>query len=788
MLMSIFGFLAGVVLYQSGADPGSPDLQRAAVAVAVLGGAAAIVVQRRGHRRWRPLALALTALAGFAAGSGYAGWRAELRLADALPGEWEGRDVAVTGVVTSLPQNFGRGVRFVFTVEASEPPVVPHRLSLAWYRGYDDDEEAGRLGEVHAGERWHLRVRLKRPHGNVNPHGFDYEGWLLEQDLRATGYVRADDDNRRLEAFVATPGTVVERLREAVRERFRTALPDGRYAGVLVALAVGDQRAIPQEQWSLFARTGIAHLVSISGLHVTMVAALFAWAMGGFWRRVPALALRIPAQQAAVATGALAAGAYALLAGWGVPAQRTFAMLAWVALALLVRREAAPFRVLGIALLAVLLLDPWAVMAPGFWLSFGAVALLFLAGSGRLAAGGRVREALRAQWAVTLGMVPALLVLFQQCSLVSPLANGVAIPLVSFVVTPLALLFAVAPLQMLADLAHWVLWGVMLPVEWLGSLPFAQWQQAAPPPALALLATLGCVWALLPSGTPARWLGAAMLVPLLTWQPARPARGALRMTLLDVGQGLAVHLQTAQHDLIYDTGPAFSADANSGERILLPYLRAQGVRRLDGLVITHQDNDHAGGAEALLGGIPVGEVRSSLPAAHPARLMAAERHRLCRAGDDWTWDGVRFRVLHPGPEADPENPRKTNALSCVLKVEVAGHGVLLTSDIEAPDEAALLARDVGVLASEVVIAPHHGSRTSSTPAFVAAVHPAWVLFPVGYRNRFRHPHPDVWRRWSEAGVRMARTDAEGALRVEVDAGGTRIDGARALAPRYWYGR
>ena len=276
----------------------------------------------------------------------------------------------------------------MFEVEAPAGGAVPRRISLVWYRGADDDE-AGLLGEVHAGERWHLLVRLKRPHGNVNRHGFDYEAWLLEQDLRATGYVRADASNRRLDAFVLSPGTLVERLREVVRSRFQAALPDGRYAGVLIALAIGDQRAIPQEQWSLFARTGIAHLVSISGLHVTMVAALCAAVIGAIWRRVPALALRVPAQQAAVATGALAAGGYALLAGWGVPAQRTFAMLAWVALALLLRREAAPFRVLGLALLGVLLLDPWAVLAPGFWLSFGAVALLFLAGSGRLAAGGR---------------------------------------------------------------------------------------------------------------------------------------------------------------------------------------------------------------------------------------------------------------------------------------------------------------------------------------------------------------------------------------------------------------
>lgn len=737
-------------------------------------------------RARRAAGVAMLLMAAVAGGWAYAAWRAELRLADALPGEWEGRDVVLTGVVAGLPQDFERGLRFTFEVEESAAPV-PRKLSLAWYKGFRD-EEWHALPPLHAGERWQLTVRLKRPHGNVNPGGFDYERWLLEQGVRATGYVRPAPDNRRLDAFVPGLMNAVERLREGVRERFRKALPAGAYTGVLVALAVGDQRSIPPELWRVFARTGISHLVAISGMHVTMIAALFAAAVGGLWRRSPTLALRWPAQQAGAVAGFAMAFAYCLLAGWGVPAQRTLYMLGCVALALVARRETAPARVLALALAVVLVLDPWAVMAAGFWLSFGAVALLFLVSSGRLAPEGRLWSALRTQWAVTLGLVPALLVLFQQFSLVSPLANAIAIPLVSFVVTPLAIGFAILPLQMLADLAHGALVLMMVPIQWLAGLPWASWQQAAPPLWLAALASVGCVWALLPRGTPARGVGLAMVLPLLLWTPARPAPGEARVTVLDVGQGLAVHVQTARHDLIYDTGPAFSADANSGERILLPYLRAVGVRRLDTLVVTHQDNDHSGGAEAVLTGIPVDEVRSSLSENHPARLIAGPRHQPCVAGQGWDWDGVRLTMLHPGRPADDSPGSKTNEVACVLRIEAGGLSALLTSDIEAASERTLLQDQAGRLASDVLVVPHHGSRSSSTAAFIEATRPRWVVFPVGYLNRFRHPNAQVWARWAATGAAMWRTDVAGAVTVHLAPGGPRLETAREAAPRYWHGR
>lgn len=779
MRLSILAFAAGVwFLQQQAALPGGAALAGLAAVLAGLTFAA-----WRAGGRWRAAWICLAALlAGFA----WAALLGQARLADALPADNEGRDIRVTGVVAGLPQAYENGVRFDFAVEQASA-AVPAKISLAWYRGGRDEAGGARdeVQEVHAGERWQFTVRLKRPHGNLNPDGFDYEAWLFERGVRATGYVRTDEGNRRLAAFVPRPAYAVERLRELIRARILRALPERDYAGVLAALVVGDQRAIDGGLWQLFARTGISHLMSISGLHVTMVAALGAWLASFLWRRRPALMLRLPAQKAAAAAGWATACAYCLLAGFGVPAQRTLVMLTVVAASLWFGRAAAGSRVLALALLVVLLADPWAVLSAGFWLSFGAVTLLFYVSAGRLAAGHWLAEWGRAQWAVTLGLVPALLALFQQFSLVSPLANAVAIPVVSFVVTPLALVAAALPFDALLLLAHQILAGLMAFIEWLAELPLAVWQQAAPPPWAVALALLGCAWLLLPRGFPARLNGAFLMLPLLLVEPARPAAGELRLTVLDVGQGLAVHAQTANHDLIYDTGPQFSPDANSGNRILLPYLRAAGVRRLDALVLTHEDQDHAGGALSLLDGLPVAWTTSSLPEGHPFRETTG--HRPCEDGQAWEWDGVRFEMLHP-EAAGYAAKRKSNDMSCVLKLSSAHGSALLSGDIESATELALARRQGERLRADVLLAPHHGSRTSSSPEFLAAVGAKTVIFPVGYRNRFRHPNAVVWQRHEATGARLLRTDRDGAVTVRFDAVPPGLTLQREAHRRYWHGQ
>jgi competence protein ComEC len=774
-LIAIFFALGSLALQSLGELPATQML-----VLAITAGALLIAMGFCG--RWWPVLVP----GAFAIGFGWAGLLATLRLADALPGTVEGRDIEIVGVIASLPQNFDNGRRFDFDVEQATV-TVPQRISLAWYRGWhvQEDDDLHLLPAVAAGERWHLTVRLKRPHGSLNPHGFDFEAWLLEQDVRATGYVRASAGNRRLDALVARPEYLVERLRQIVRDRFERVLGDAPYAGVLVALAIGDQRSISTDLWQVYARTGVTHLLSVSGLHVTMVAGVAAWLVGWGWRRFPSLLLRMPAQKVEAATGFLAALAYCLLAGFAVPAQRTLYMLATVALALWAGRTTVASRVLATALLVVLLIDPWAVLSAGFWLSFGAVGLLFFVGIGRLGEGHWLAAWGRAQWAVTIGMVPAVLALFQQFSLVSPLANAVAIPLVSLLVTPLALLGALPLGDSLLWLAHWLTELLMFFLDRLAASDWAMWQQHAPPCWTTILGSVGVAWLLMPKGFPARWVGLTMLLPLALIPVPRPALGEARVQVLDVGQGLAVHVQTATHDLLYDAGPAFSADASSGNRIIVPYFRAIGVRRLDAFVISHKDKDHEGGAEAVLDEVPTGLLLTSLPADHELAAQPVP-HRRCVDGDSWAWDGVRFRILHPLAE-DYQTAKKSNDVSCVLQVATASGSILMTGDIEARNESALLQRHGSDLVSDVLVPPHHGSHSSSTTAFIAAVGAQYIVFSAGYRNRFGHPAREVVTRYRDTGAELHRTDAEGAVGIDLREGRIDIASERRTRGRYWLG-
>jgi competence protein ComEC len=747
--------------------------------------------------------LACLALGAAAAGLGFglACWRAELRLADALPARWEGADILLRGVVDELPQAGERSTRFAFAVEAVEEPAaarVPSRLSLAWYAPLPAAHGAPIAPpSVHAGERWRLHVRLRRPHGNVNPAGFDLEAWLLAHGLRATGTV-VGDGSVRLDAFAGRFGDYVERAREQVRARILAALPGAPYAGVLVALAIGDQRAIPETQWRVFQRTGVAHLISISGLHVTAFAAIAGAVVLWLVRRVAAITRRIAARKVAVAVGAVLATAYVLLAGAEVPAVRTLAMLLVAATGLWLGRPGTACCVWLWSLAAVLAIDPWAGLAPGFWLSFGAVGLLLFAGSGRIAGGPargvRARaaralaEAGRTQWAVTIGLVPGTLALFQQVSLVSGLANAVAIPTVTAGVVPLALAGLVVPWDGLWRIAHAVLAVLMAVLERLAALPAAAWGSHAPGTVALVAALAGVMLLLAPRGVPGRWLGYAWLAPMLLVLPARPPPGSARVVALDVGQGTAAIVETATHALVYDTGPRYSDTADAGGRVIVPVLRARGVRMLDTLVVSHQDVDHSGGALSVLAAVPVQALRSSLPLDHPVvqRAQAVAAALRCVAGQAWTWDGVRFEMLHPTDAIYADATARTNDRSCVLRMVTAHGRALLTGDIEARDEALLLQAGAGALRADALLVPHHGSRTSSTPAFIAAVAPRFAVFTAGYRNRFGHPKPDVVARYVVARAQVVRTDTGGAATIALGPDGVHVHAERDVRHRYWY--
>lgn len=763
MVAGTLAFLGGIVIFQF--QPEVPRLAWLAVLLPSL--VLPWLVRPRWRRIARPLSLAVAGLL-------WAWLHAAYVLHRELPAALEGEDVVLEGVVASLPETDEQRVRFLFEVERlrhrGDDLPAPGRVRLAWYRPYP---------ELEAGQRWRLQVRLKRPHGMANPGTFDYEGWLFQQRIRATGYVRPGADTALLAAD--SGAFPLQRLRQGLHERLRTTVGEHPLGGLVAALALGERQGVTREQWQRLRATGTNHLIAISGLHIGIVAGLLFFLVRRFWPWPE----RVAAPRAAAVAALIAAALYAALAGFSIPTQRALIMVAVAMLALYGGHALRPARVLSLALLAVLLLDPLAVLSPGFWLSFGAVAVILYGMGGRLAASGWWWRWGRVQVLVALGLAPLLAVWFQQVPLISPLANLLAVPWVSLLVVPLVLLGTVlvalwswggTAVLSLATLGLDVLWWWL---GWCTGLLPPQWSVWAASPWTLLPAALGLIWLLAPRGWPARWLGVLWLLPMLLVRPAAPLPGEASVTVLDVGQGLAVLVRTAQHTLLYDTGPRYGPDNDAGEMIIVPVLHHYGIRRIDTLVLSHGDSDHAGGAGAVFEALEVGRFLSGAAAPLPWR-----EHQRCGRGQRWHWDGVDFELLFPPPEGVPSG--RGNDSSCVLRISTAGAAVLLSGDIEAAAERELLASVPQQLAAEVLVAPHHGSKTSSTVPFVTAVAARHVLFAVGYRNRYGFPHPTVAARYRHAGAELHDTAAQGAITVQLGAEGAAVVSWRQQARRYWF--
>ena len=751
---------------------------------------------------WRPRRAAWPAmLAACALGFGLAGWQGEARLAERLAPELEGVDLYVTGVVSSLPQFQLQGVRFRFEIEQAEdargPVVVPRSVQLGWYSGLREGAlHAAPHTELKAGQRWRMKVRLKQPHGNFNPHGFDYELWLFEQGIGATGYVRTNK-GARAELVDEEAGYRIQRWRQDVRDAIERKVADERAAGVLAALVTGDQAAIEREDWEVFRITGVAHLMAISGLHITMFAWVAAAAVRRAWRTNERLMLAVPAPAAARWGGLLLAWGYAVFAGWGVPAQRTVLMLATVTLLAHAGRRWPWPLVLLTAAGVVTAVDPWALLQPGFWLSFVAVGLLMASDRDRVVAptlepvapagrwrqhagwlGSAVRGGLRTQVVATVGLAPLTMAFFHQVSLVGLLANLIAIPLVTLAITPLGLLGVVfSPLWTAGAACVQILGSVL---QAMAAWPAALWLTAAAPSWAVVSAVLGGALAVLPLPVSVRLLALPLIVPLLWPGPSRPPEGSFELLAVDVGQGTAVVVRTARHTLLYDAGPQYSQDSDAGQRVVVPLLRALGEQRVDRLVVSHRDVDHVGGAAAVLAAYPDTSLWSSLEDGHPLFEVAREPVR-CEQGQAWSWDGVQFEMLHPGPD-DHAPPMKPNQVSCVLKVSGNGHSVLLAGDIERREEGRLVVHQAEALKADLLLAPHHGSKTSSTAGFLDAVSPRVAVFQAGYRNRFGHPAREVMARYEDRGIETPTSPACGAYRWSEGIGVCERD----LRRRYWH--
>ncbi|WP_439114973.1 DNA internalization-related competence protein ComEC/Rec2 [Hydrogenophaga sp.] len=741
-------------------------------------------------------------LAGALAGLGLTGARAAHHAAQAMPHHLQGLDLVVTGRVASLPRRTELGERFDLVVEtatrAGQPVPLPERLQLSWYGSAAAAFEEASAGTrqspgLRAGDRWRFTVRLRSPHGNANPHGFDRERQLWEQSIGATGYVRNGPRDPAPQRLGRTAWHPLDAARQWVSERIDAQVGDPRSAGVLAALVVGDQSAIERADWDLFRTTGVAHLMSISGLHVTMFAWLATALMGVLWRRLarvrPQALLAVPAPLAAGVGGVALATAYALFSGWGVPSQRTVIMLAVVVgLRLSVRRWPWPV-VWLLAMVAVLLLDPWALLQPGFWLSFVAVGILFATDPGQplaraaqaeqeprarrslRAAGGLLRE----QAVVTVALAPLTLLLFGQFSVVGLLANLLAIPWVTLVITPLAMLGLAVPL--LWEAAALAVQAQAAVLQWLAQWPWAAIYRAIPPAPLALAGVLGGVLLVLRLPWAVRGAGLLLVWPVLLWAPLRPALGQFELLAMDVGQGSAVLVRTARHTLLYDTGPRYSPESDAGQRVIVPLLRVLGEAPHT-VVVSHRDSDHAGGMAA---------VRSAWPQARWLSSFDAEPAQRCVAGQRWQWDGVDFEVLHPQPAhygPDGQGLLSSNAMSCVLRVASAQHSAWLGGDIDAEQETRLALAQPDARAT-VLLAPHHGSLTSSSPVLLNTLRPRWVLVQSGYRNRFNHPAPAVLERYRQRAMRWV-TSAECGAATWRSAEPDAVHCQRDVARRYWH--
>lgn len=704
-------------------------------------------------------------------GFGSTGLRAVHFVDTALDPALEGRDVLVTAVVSELPQRNASGLRFRLDVESAtlqgQAVRLPPRIDVGWYGGvYSLGAEQVGLqrpppADVRAGERWTLLLRLKAGHGSRNPGGFDYELYLWEQGVQATAYVRAGTNDPVPALQGQTWLHPVTWARQAVRDRIFAAVEQRALAGVIAALVVGDQSAIERADWDVFRATGVAHLVSISGLHITMFAWLAVALVGWLWRRSVRLCLWWPAPSAALVGGVLFALAYSMFAGWGVPAQRTCTMLATVVFLRLFGARWPWPQVWMLACAAVAAWDPWALLQPGFWLSFVAVGVLFATDSGAARAQpvgvrGRIVSGFREQWVISLALAPLTLLLFGQVSLVGLLANMVAIPWVTLVLTPLSMLGVLWPATW--SLAAQAVQALMLGLQWMASWPLATLSLPAAPLWLGVVGVAGGLLLVLPGPWWWRVQGLPLLLALVLWRPPLPPQGQFELLAADVGQGNAVLVRTANHALLYDTGPRYSLESDAGHRVLVPLLQSLGTR-LDRVIVSHRDTDHAGGAQAVLAMQEQAQLLTSMPS--ESILGLSRTPTRCEAGQHWVWDGVQFDILHP-LAADYGQERKPNALSCVLRISTATQSVLLVGDIEQAQETQLLAR-VPDLKSTVLLVPHHGSKTSSSAAFLDAVQPRFALVQSGYRNRYGHPAGPVMDRYREHHITVRDSPHCGAM-------------------------
>ncbi len=652
------------------------------------------------------------------------------------PESRHGEDIWTSGQITEVTVQNHKLSRFLF-----KPDQLDGLVRVAWYRNSINVQE---------GECWKFKLRMRAPRGSINPGGFDYEGWLFRQGIVASAYVREykQCDATSMLAFK------LPQWRDSVIQKVSLALDGHAMKAAVLALALGSRQDFGPDDWALLRHTGTSHLMAISGLHIGIVALWLYWLGSVLWRFLPYVPDWLTAKKSGLIFSAVGACGYAVMSGMGLPAQRALIMLLIVYVALWQGRRVSAIQVLSIALVIILLLQPFAIAEAGFWLSFAAVFWIYYLLSYRWQVKQKIPRLLYLQLSLGLALMPLVLFWFSEVSWISPAVNLVLVPVFSLLVPALlgAVLWLVAHedsgawlLESIADLLGWIWTGL----RWIDANIAGSYPLVLENGWLLLLATIAVIWLCAPHGWPARWLGLLLLLPILS-QSELKTDNMLRLVVLDVGQGLSVAVETDNKVLIYDAGPAFDGGFDAGDMVVLPYLKHRGYKKVDMLVQSHTDLDHRGGIGAITNTLPV------------LRSYGVQANKPCRQGDYWTWGSVSFDFLHPD-----NGSWKGNNSSCVLKITAGNHVVLLTGDIEAPVENRLLNVYGQAVKANVLVAPHHGSKSSSTIAFARAVNPEIVIFSMGWKNRWGFPHDEVKDRYTINGAALYSTAEHGAIIIDL---------------------
>lgn len=667
----------------------------------------------------------------------------------------EGKNLKITGFVYSIPFFNDHRTQFIFSLKS----LSQDNIAIPAHGLIKLSTQGNAL--FHVGEEWRIQVRLKKIHGMMNPGGFDYEGWALQEGIRANGYIVQNTLPVLLSHHAYQ--YPLNRLREYLKIKLDTYLIKTNTSPWVYALTIGERQGIPAKNWEVLRNTGTNHLMAIAGLHLGFVASLVYIITVKTWKRIPKLTLYRPAQEIGMFAAVLATILYSALAGFSIPTQRASFMMIHFSVCVLMRKKIVPWFSFSIGLVGVLIINPLSTLTESFWLSFCAVAFIIYSMGGKLHSLHFLSKWIKIQWAIFLGLIPFTLWLFGQCSIVSILANAIAIPWIGLVIVPLCLLgtgllvfipFIGSLILGFADKNLECMWKIL---NFFSHLHVHSFFITIPNVWILIATSISMALFLLPRGFPGRFLGVIWLLPLLTYKTPLPKEGEFWLTVLDVGQGLSATIQTQKHILIFDTGGKTNS-SDLGESVITPFLRTQHVRIIDTVIVSHGDNDHFGGFMSLNQNFKINSIKTSVPE------RVGFQSTLCLRGDKWNWDGVNFQFIYPSQERLGLN----NDSSCVLKVSAGDHTVLLTGDIEKYAENYLYKLDHELLKANIIIAPHHGSKTSAENDFLNAVHPQYVIFPIGYRNRYHFPHARVIEKYFQLKAIQMDTAHSGAILFKIN--------------------